>query len=440
MKTILSEVHKLVVDVMAILFSRKKQYTFFKIPLYSNAIYLMLANISNALFGFVFWMVAARFYSADDVGLASAVLSAASLLAMLSGLGFGYGLIRFLEASKNPINLINSSFSIGGLVSVMAALIFILGIGFWSPALTIIRTNIIYLVVFVLFVPASTLSSLTDQSFIARRRASFVFTRSLMFNILRLTLLVLLTTLLHSIFIHLFGIFGSWAFSIFFALLFGISLLLPRVQSGYHLFFTIDRKAVSEVLHFSFTNYLCDLFGSIPSLVLPILVVNLLGTENNAYFFVAWAMSATLTMIPSAISTSFLAEGSHDEARLEQNIWSSLKMVSLILTPAVILVWVFADKILLLYGRLYVQNSATLLRLLAASTFPLTINSLYFSLKKVEKRLKSVIILTSLSSVVTLGLSYLLLPGSGITGVGIAWLISQCGIALIIIAFWLKKR
>jgi hypothetical protein len=67
------------------------------------------ARAVNALFGFPFWLIAARFYSPVDIGLPSAALSGASLLAMLASPGLGYELIRFLtHLGKNASCMINS--------------------------------------------------------------------------------------------------------------------------------------------------------------------------------------------------------------------------------------------------------------------------------------------------------------------------------------------
>jgi O-antigen/teichoic acid export membrane protein len=433
-KWLKTSITKLVSDILITISSRERLKALTKDPLYSNAIYLMLANMSNALFGFVFWIIVARFYSPGDVGLASATISAASLLTMLSSLGLGYGLIRFLGISKDSNRLINSSLSISGTVSIAAALVFIIGLGYWSPSLSLIRENPIYIVFFLIFVPISSIYALTDQALMASRRAGFILAKNLVFNILRLTLPIMLMA-----YFNFFGIIGSWGLAMFVALLVGIFWFLPHAHSGYHPFFCFNRKAAAQVLRFSFFNYLADLFWSIPNLILPIIVINLLGAEKNAYFYMAWAISSILTMIPSTVSTSLLAEGSYAESQLGPNIRRSLKMVLIILTPAVILVLAIADKLLLMFGDLYSQNAVTLLRLLAVSAFPLAVNSLYFSMKRVEKNLKPVILLTALAGVVTIGLSYLLLPGSGINGVGLAWLISQCAIATIIVAVWLKK-
>jgi O-antigen/teichoic acid export membrane protein len=422
-------------DVLSIATSREKLKDVLETPLYANAIYLMLGNVSNSIFGFVFWIMVARLYTAEEAGIGSAIISAAGLLTMLAGLGFGYGLIRFLKSSKDPNKLINTSFTLTALVALAATAIFILGIQVWSPSLKILRTNGPYLVVFLVFVPISALSALIDSSFVAGRKAGFVLARNIIFNVLRISLPFIFLAVAQS-----FGIFGSWSSAAIVAFLAGILLFLPRSQPHYRPFPSIDRKAISEILHFSFRNYLGDLFWTTPALILPLLVVNVLDAKSNAYFYMAWAINGILSMIPSTVATSLFAEGSNEEAKLEQHIWRSLKMVFLLLIPAVISVELLADKLLLLFGRTYADNATTLLRVLAVAAFPLAINVVYFGVRRVQKKMTEVILLSIAAGVVTIGVSRLLLPGTGIAGIGIAWLISQSSIAVWIIVNWLRQR
>ncbi len=51
----------------------------FNDPLYKNSIFLIASSLLGAGTGFVFWVIAARFYSAEDVGFASAIVSAMSV-------------------------------------------------------------------------------------------------------------------------------------------------------------------------------------------------------------------------------------------------------------------------------------------------------------------------------------------------------------------------
>ena len=435
MKGLIYQLKKLVSDVITICSSRGGLKALLHDPLYSNAIYLMLVSIANALFGFVFWIIAARFYSTGDVGLATAALSAASLLSGLSSIGFGYGMIRFLKSSTNPKTLINSSFTTVGVISVIAAIIFILGLGLWSPKLVFIRESAIYFAAFVLIIPAVTIAGLTDTIFIAGRRAGYVFARNLIFNVVRLAFLVGFATFLHS-----FGIFASWGMSIAVSLLVGILLFLPRFHSGYRPSLGFDRKLLTGILHFSFMNYLSDQLAAISGYLMPIVVLNVLGAESNAYYYIACSVGGMIGMIPSAISTSLFAEGSHKEEGLDHNVLRSLKMSFLLLIPAVILVLALADKLLLLFGGLYSENGTNLLRLIAVTSIPGAVNGVYFSIKRVQKKTKVIVGLSAFIGVSTLVLSYVLLPYAGIAGVGIAGLATQSCITLVVVADWLRKR
>jgi O-antigen/teichoic acid export membrane protein len=428
--------YRLLTEVVKIATSRDRLRQLLHIPLFSNALYLMIVSAVSALFGFAFWLIAARFYSPTDVGLASAAISGASLLAMLANLGLGHGLIRFLPHSgKNANSLINSCFSLGSLTSLVLALIFLGGINLWSPALVFIKENPIYFTIFLLFVLASTLSGLNGETFMAERRAGFVLAGGLIFNLLRLPLVILLAAFFHS-----FGIFTSLTIAVGVALLISVFFFLPRAQPGYRPFFAVNRKVLNETLHFSFANYLSVLFWTAPGLVLPIMVVNLLGAELNAYFYIAWAIGGMLSVIPGAASISLFAEGSYEQERLGINIWRSLKMILLLLVPLVMLVLAFADRLLLLFGTAYAQNATTLVRILAIACLPLAVNIVYLAIKRVEKKLKVIVSLTAFVAVVTLGLTYLLLPYMGINGAGIAWLVSQAIIALVITASWLRRQ
>jgi O-antigen/teichoic acid export membrane protein len=355
---------------------------------------------------------------------------------MLANFGLGHGLIRFLPHSgKNASSLINSCFSLGSLTSLVLALIFLGGLDFWSPALLFIKQNPIYFTAFLLFVLASTLLTLTGETFMAERRAGFVLTTGLIFNLLRLPLVILLAA-----FFHAFGIFASLTIALGVALLISIFFFLPRGRPGYRPFFAINKKVVNEMLHFSFANYLSVLFWAAPGLILPIMVVNLLGAELNAYFYIAWAIGGVLSVIPGAASISLFAEGSYEQERLGINIGRSLKMILLLLVPAVMLVLAFADRLLLFFGTAYAENATTLVRILAIASLPLAINIVYLAIKRVEKKLKVIVSLTAFIAIITLGLTYLLVPYMGINGAGVAWLTSQLVIGLVIMAGWLRKQ
>jgi len=422
-------------EVINIAFSRQKLLQLFQIPLYSNAIYQIAATVSSALGGLAFWIIATRFYDTDDVGLASAIIAAMGLLANLANLGLGFGLIRFLPNSgEKASSLINSSFTISMLASLLVSIIFIGGLDFWSPALLYLRQEPILMPAFIVFTIAFTLRLIGGEALIAKRRANFLLIREVIFNVMRLPLVILLSLVFHS-----FGIFGSWGISVWVALLFNIFLFLPRAQTGYRPCLSIGSE-IKEMLLFSSGNYISNILRGGASMILPIMVINRSGAEDNAHFYIAWMIGSTLNMVAESTAISLFSEGSHDEKRLGLNIKRSFKMIFLLLVPVVILVLAFADKLLLVFGGSYSDSGTTLLRILAVSTLPVAINTVYLSIKRVEKKLIILIGITAFLAVSTLALSHVLLPRIGITGVGIAWLISQGIVALVISAGFVKKR
>jgi len=431
-----SQLYKLLTDVVRIVTSKQRLKQLWGIRFYSNAFYLVMASVIASLLGFVFWIIVARLYPPEDVGLASATISAMGLVAAFAGLGLGMGLIRFLPHSgENANKMINTALTINILASIVGAFIFIAGLSFWSPALLFLRENPIYLAAFVIFTIASGMLNLTGNTFIARRRAGFVVAQNLIFSLLKLTLPILLASFFHS-----FGIFASWGISLCVALLVCFLLFLPRVQGGYRPFFALNRKAVNDIMHFSFANYISNLLWGAPAMILPIMMVNLSGAELTAYFYIAWAIAGTPAIVSGALSTSLFAEGSHDEDGVGLNIWRSLKISFLTLVPAIILILAIAPWLLDLFGGAYAENGVTLLRILALSALPLTINIIYLAIKRIEKKLKVLVGLSAFAAIAALGLTYLLLPVMGIDGAGIAWLITQGTIALVVVADSLKRR
>ena len=408
---------------------------FHGISLYRNALYLIVNNVVVQATGFFFWMAAARLYSTEAVGLTSAAIAAMTLLATLSTLGLDYSLIRFLpNAGDKARDMINTCFTIGGVVSIVLAFVFIAGLGFWSPALVPIRQHPLFLTIFVISVATTTLNIFAQQTFIAKRKAGLALTRGLVFGLSRFVPLAIMVTFFQS-----FGIFTAWGIAVTLAAV--ISLLsISRIEAGYYPVPMVKREVVSDMMHFSFTNYFANLISGIPSLIFPIMVVNMIGAEQNAYFYIGWALGYILFMIPMSLSFSLFAEGSHDRERLSQELVRSLKLVMLILIPAMIFTLVMGDKLLLLFGRAYSENATNFLRILAISALPLAVNQIYFSMKRVKMQMRIVIGLSLFIAIVTLGLSWVLLPRIGIVGVGVSWLASQGIVALGIIISFIPGR
>jgi amino acid adenylation domain-containing protein len=95
-------------------------------PLYRNSIFNMSGTFILGGLGFVFWIIIARLYKAENVGIATTLISIMALLSSFTIMGLNSGLIRYLPRSANKNELINSSFVIVTLVALIATAIFLL--------------------------------------------------------------------------------------------------------------------------------------------------------------------------------------------------------------------------------------------------------------------------------------------------------------------------
>jgi len=420
---------KVIAEAIDIITSREKLKQTVATPLYSNAFYLMLNTGVLAVFGFFFWMIVARFYTEAEVGFSSAIISAISLLALISMVGLNISLVRFLPRADKPQDLINSCYTLSGLISLAVAGVFLVGLGFWSPALAFVNQHAVFAAAFIVFTVLWTLSNMVDFTFAARRRAGFVLSKSIIFSVLKLPLPILFV-----LFFHTFGIVASWGIAAAVAVAVSIFLFLRRVQDSYKPRPTLKLNLLKGMWRYSGGNYLANLFAGCPAFILPLMVVNVLGAEQNAYFYIGWMMAGLLFAIPRAISTSLFAEGSHFEGKLRENVTRSLKFSYLLLVPAVIVLIVAGKWVLLAFGQSYSANALYLLWVLSVSSLPLAINSIYFTILRVTGRIKELMAIWGFIVLATLLVSYLIMPVTGIIGIGYAWLGTQAVVAIYVLA------
>jgi O-antigen/teichoic acid export membrane protein len=128
------------------------------------------------------------------------------------------------------------------------------------------------------------------------------------------------------------------------------------------------------------------------------------------------------------------------EEKAREMITKSIKFILVLLIPAILIIFIFADKLLLLFGSSYSENATTLLLTLAIASIPLAFNTIYITLKNIRKEVGAVVMVNGLIALSTLGLSYLLIGKVGLIGVGIGWIFSNVIVAMLIgVRFFLKN-
>lgn len=404
-----------------------------KVPLYRNSYFLMANTAITSVLGFAFWIIIARFYNDADVGLASTIITLMGLLATISSLGFDTAFIRFINKSEKPAELINSGLTITGMTSLLIALVFVLGVDLWSPALSSIKDNAIFAAAFIIFTLFLTLSLMLEAIFIAKRNAGFVLYKNTAISLLKIILPFIFVQ-----FFRAFGIISSVGTATSIIVIISLLLFLPRVQSAYKLRIKADLHIIREVWRYSLGNYLANVSSIATTFILLNLIINRSSAEEAAYFYMVWMITGLLFMIPSAISQSLFAEGSHFEDKLDFNIKRAYKLTFMLLIP-VITVLLFAGQwLLLVFGAGYSENGAELLRFMSLSGVFIGINSVYYTVLRVQGRIRELIAICAFITIATLTGSYIIIHTAGILGLGYIWFAVQ-GLTSLYIIFAMRK-
>ena len=137
-------------------------------------------------------------------------------------------------------------------------------------------------------------------------------------------------------------------------------------------------------------------------------------------------------MISYGTSFVMLAEGSYQPQRWRGGIIRAMKFTFLLLIPTIILIFLFGEPILSLFGEEYSKNAFGLLCILALSGIPLTLNTLYITIERVRGQVGTVMAIYGFIAIFTVGVGYLLMRDHNLVGIGIAWILSQGIVSLYI--------
>jgi O-antigen/teichoic acid export membrane protein len=234
-----------------------------------------------------------------------------------------------------------------------------------------------------------------------------------------------------------FGILFISFLSTFIGFFIGIYIFLPGIMSAYQLYPTIHVGLLKEIRNFITVNYISRLLISITPLIFPLMIVNTLGSEMNAYFAISWTIVSIAQVIPTSLFNSFLAESVNDEKLNKKNFKKVFFLMLELLLPVAILFLLLSHYILAVFGPQYSLQGTPLVQILSFSVIPWGIIYLFVTVERYKKSTSGIIYATLGSAVLSIGLSYLLMLTWGLPGFCVGYLTSQIIVALIVgILMW----
>ncbi|HEX9016725.1 MAG TPA: oligosaccharide flippase family protein [Chloroflexota bacterium] len=404
-----------------------------RVPLFRNAYALILSTGLTSGLGFVYWLVAARLYPPDVVGLNSAALSSMMFLAGLAQFSLTNVLIRFIPRAKTAaLTLTDRATLLTVVAALVASLVFIFfGVDQWAPSLRFLRSSPLLEAVFALSTVTWGVFVLQEGILTGLRSATWVPVKNAAFSVGKLVLLVLFVALLPA-----YGIFVSWVVPAVLALVPMGLIVRRRLVSWGPAQAASDAPGLVpiQVFRYAVADYAGSLFWLAATMLVPVLVTEVAGATANAHFYLAWTIAYTLYLVAPSMGSSLIVESALDPAQLEAYSRRALLQTARLVVPLALALAVAAPWVLGLLGGGYAREGTDLLRLLALSAIPNVVNALYTSIARAQRHLVAIVAILAAQCVAVLGLSYLLLQSIGITGVGYAWLGSQAAIAVVLLA------
>lgn len=398
-------------------------------PLFRNGYALTLSSLGSSLIGMLYWVIAAHKYPPGIVGINSAVISAMMFVAGVAELNLMSALIRFIPTlGRSTKRFVLVCYLAALSVSVIISYIFLVQLPAWSPALQFLGTDTKLAGWFIVSTAAWCIFVLQDSVLTGLRQATWVPVENIVYSLVKIVLMIVFAEMIPAL-----GIFASWS----------IALIVSIVPTNFYIFFKmipahesmeLKQEVVEprQIIRFAAADYVGALAWLVSINLMPVIVTTVAGGAANAYFFLSWTIAYALYLVPNSMGSSLVVETAADPQSLGRTSRRVFINVLQMIVPAAAIAAVGAPIILRVFGRSYSTEASTLLRLLALSAIPFTINAVFVSVARTQRRVRAVAATLAPLSMTALILGYLLLRAVGIVGIGISWIVAQTIVAFIV--------
>lgn len=267
-------------------------------PLLRSSLFIFLSQIAASGLGFVFWIVASRYYPQNDVGVAAAILSSVSLVILVSRLGLDQSVIRYFP-SHDKGSVLTTAVVVTTSLAFILGLIYVILAQTWSSELEMLFNDPL---IFLVLILVTSILSIFTSALIALRRSELYLVQNLLLGF-RIPLLLPLAL------IGAVGILVSTTA----ASIVAVVVMIPILGSTGIRLKNIDSKFLKDSFAFSVSNYFSTLFVAAPASLLPIIALVNIGAENAAIYYIVYMIASVIYIIPTALGLSLFVEGSHGQ-------------------------------------------------------------------------------------------------------------------------------
>lgn len=396
-------------------------------PLRRGADALIIGTGITSVLGLFFWAIAARWLPTTAVGIGAALMSTVTLLANFSTLGMRNGLLRFLPAAGAATGrLIISCYALCAGAAMLAAGIFLMGQPLWAEKLGFLRESPLSMFVFAVGTAAWVVFVLQDQVLIGLRHPGWVPLANGASSLLKILALPLLASA------AAWAIFAATIIPAVLAVIVVGALVLHfarNVAAADPRSATEAKISISTLVRFAGPDHVATLMWLATTDVLTLIVLQVVGAEASAHWYMANTIGYALYLITSNVGSALIAESAHDPEHSVAHARRALLHCTQLVVPAAVIGVMAAPIALRLIGADYAENATATLQVILISAIPQVIVGISVSTARIRGDMKTVLGVYAFTALTTWGGSWIGLELWGLTGIGIAILFNQTLVA-----------
>ncbi len=403
-------------------------------PLLRSAYSLMLNTAVTAVLGMAFWIAAARLFPARSVGRDAALIALMMELSTLARLNMENALARFLPTlGARTGRTLLGVYAVTTLTAVAIGLAFVAVAPAASAEFAFLTDDTATAAVYVVAIALWGLWTLLDVALPAMRRAPWVPVSNGIYSLLKLGTLVALGA---GAVTH--GVLLAWT----------LPLVVVLVPMNWMLFRRFVRTHVRDsppdpsplrsrdrgaLLRYMAQDYGATVLARGGTSLLPLVVVAVLGSRENAYFYIAFTLVLVFDMLFHSVGVSLVVEGARAGDEIRALAVRVVRRFAALLLGGVVVMVAAAPLLLLPFGPEYVRESAPVLRLLACASLFRGVIVLYSALARVRGQGGRILAAEGAATALLIAAVFVLAPRLGIEGVALAWLGANAVVALAVL-------
>jgi stage V sporulation protein B len=403
-----------------------------------GAAYIYIETIASLISGYIFWLIMSKLTSSEVIGTSSTVVTFATIVAVVAGLGITTGMQPSIAKSLSDKKIEDAKiYFISCLllvcIGIFVCCISILIAGNWIAKSFGIDFGLIMMsILLIASYNTSTLFRSVVVSSLRTQSLPLIFIMSAGAKLVLSSLLLVL------------GL-GSVGLVFGFTFNYILSSILLAVVLLRTIFKTAKFKTILEnlkdntkkILLASVVNWVPILIMIVGSQLGTIVVFGTYGASQAGVYFLALTIVTGITSVMSSLYTIALPTLSSLHDYRKRIAWQTIRLSAIIILPFSCSLIFFSNEIMNLFGQAYVNGSVSL-QILLISMLPLCVTDGIYTLAYSYRNYRYVLIVGFATSVPQTILYFSLIPVYGEVGAALAYTVG-CALGCVVSIIISKK-